>query len=101
MSVAGQHAFIIRLTNRSQESVIVNSISLSSFSNQLTLYNADQTVGQSLEPGQTADFPMYVDVAVLPQTRIYVIDSLDVAVSCTSPLKGDFTESSSQSVAGM
>jgi hypothetical protein len=101
VSVQGQHAFIVRITNRSEESVTIDSISLSSFSNQLTLYNADQMVGQALEPGQTADFPMFVDVQVLPQTRIYVIDSLNVAVTCTSSSKGDFTESSSQSVTAM
>ena len=101
ISVQGQHAFVVRITNRSEESVTIDSISLSSFSNQLTLYNADQMVGQALEPGQTADFPMFVDVQVLPQTRIYVIDSLSVAVTCTSSSKGDFTESSSQSVTAM
>lgn len=100
MTVQGQHAFMIRITNRSDESLMIDSISLSSFSNQITLYNGDQSVGQALESGQTADFPMFVDVAAAPQARIYTIDSLDVTVACTSPSRGEFTESSNQPVNG-
>jgi hypothetical protein len=99
VSAAGQHAFRIRVTNQSEEAVSIDSISLSSFSNQITIHNGDQIFGETLEPGQTSDFAMFVDVTVVPGSHMYTIDSIDVAITCHSTAKGNFTESGSHSVA--
>ena len=98
VSVAGQHAFRIRVTNQSEEAVSIDSISLSSFSNQITIHNGDQIFGETLEPGQTSDFPMFVDVTVVPGSHMYTIDSIDVAITCHSSARGSFTESGSYTV---
>lgn len=99
VSVAGQHVFRIRVTNQSEEAVSIDSISLSSFSNQITIHNGDQVFGETIEPGQTSDFPMFVDVTAVSTTYMYTIDSIDVAITCHSTSKGTFTESGSHSVA--
>ena len=98
VSVAGQHAFRIRVTNQSDEAVSIDSISLGSFSNQITFQNADQVFQEILESGQTSDFPMWVDVSAAPMAYVYTIDSLDVAITCHSTATGTFTESGSYSV---
>lgn len=98
VSVAGQHVFRIRVTNQSEEAVSIDSISLSSFSNQITIHNADQIFGETIEPGQTSDFPMFVDVTAVSTNYVYTIDTMDVAITCHSPSKGNFTESGSHSV---
>jgi len=99
LSVAGQHAFRIRVMNQSEEAVSIDSISLSSFSNEITIQNGDQVFGEILESGQTNDFPMWVDVTAVPMAHIYTIDSIDVAITCHSTSRGTFTESGSHSVA--
>jgi len=99
VSVAGQHAFRVRVTNQSDEAVSIDSISLSSYSNQITIQNADQVFQEILESGQTSDFPMWVDVTAPPMAYVYTIDSIDVAITCHTTAKGTFTESGSHSVA--
>jgi hypothetical protein len=98
VTVAGQHAFQIRVTNQSDEAVSIDSISLSSFSNQITLQSADQVFQEILESGQTSDFPMWVDVTAAPMAQIYTIDSIDVAITCHTSAKGTFTETGSHNV---
>jgi hypothetical protein len=97
-SVVGQHAFRIRVTNQSDEAVSIDSISVSSFSNQITLQSADQVFQEILESGQTSDFPMWVDVSAAPRAQIYTIDSIDVAITCHTTAKGSFTETGNHSV---
>jgi hypothetical protein len=99
ISVAGQHAFRVRVTNQSDEAVSIDSISLSSYSNQITIQNADQVFQEILESGQTSDFPMWVEVSASPMAHVYTIDSIDVAITCHTTAKGTFTESGSHSVA--
>ncbi len=98
VTAAGSHIFRIRVTNQSEEAVSIDSISLSSFSNQITIHNGDQVFGEVIESGQTSDFPMFVDVTADSMSRIYTIESIDVAITCHSPSKGTFTESGSHSV---
>ena len=98
VTAAGSHVFRIRVTNQSEEAVSIDSISLSSFSNQITIHNGDQIFGEVIEPGQTSDFPMFVDVTADSMSRIYTIDSIDVSITCHSTSKGTFTESGSHSV---
>ena len=98
VTVAGQHVFRIRVTNQSDEAVSIDSISLSSFSNQITLQSADQVFQEILESGQTSDFPMWIDVTAAPMAQIYTIDSIDVAITCHTTAKGTFTETGNHSV---
>ena len=98
VSIAGQHAFRVRVTNQSDEAVSIDSISLSSYSNQITIQNADQVFQEILESGQTSDFPMWVDVTAPPMAYVYTIDSIDVAITCHTTAKGTFTESGSHNV---
>ena len=99
VSIAGQHAFRVRVTNQSEEAVSIDSISLSSFSNEITIHNGDSIFGEIIEAGQTSDFPMFVDVTAVPMSHIYTIDSIDVAITCHSTSRGTFTESGNHSVA--
>ena len=99
VSVQGQHLFRVRVTNQSEEAVSIDSISLGSFSNQIQFQNADQVFQEIIEPGQTGDFPMWVEVMASSASRIYTIDSIDVAITCHSTAKGTFTESGSHTVA--
>jgi len=99
ISVAGQHAFRVRVTNQSDEAVSIDSISLGTFSNQITFQNADQVFQEILESGQTSDFPMWVDITAAPMAHVYAIDTIDVAITCHTTAKGTFTESGSHSVA--
>ena len=94
----GAHIFRIRVTNQSEEAVWIDMISLESFSNEIRFYNADQTVSEILEPGQTSDFPMSVDVQLVPMSHVYTIDSLDVAITCHTSTRKSFTEKSEHSV---
>jgi hypothetical protein len=98
VSVAGQHAFLVRVTNQSDEAVSIDSITLSSYSNQITIQDAGQVFQEILESGQTSDFPMWVTVSAAPMARIYTIDSIDVAITCHTTAKGTFTESGSHNV---
>jgi hypothetical protein len=98
VSVEGQHAFRIRITNRSEEAVSIDSISLSSFSNEIQFHNADQIFQEVLEPSQTSDFPMFVDITAAPMNHAYSIDTVDVAITCHSSARGNFTESGSHAV---
>jgi hypothetical protein len=98
VTVEGQHSFRIRVTNQSEEAVSIDSISLSSFSNEIQLQNADQIFQEILEPGQTNDFPMWVEIATVSMSHIYAIDSIDVAITCHTTAKGTFTETGSHSV---
>jgi hypothetical protein len=98
MSVEGQHAFRIRIMNQSEEAVSIDSISLSSFSNEIQFHNADQIFQEVLEPGQISDFPMFVDITAGPMNHAYSIDTVDVAVTCHSSTRGNFTESGSHAV---
>jgi len=97
-SVAGQHVFRIRVTNQSEEAVSIDSISLSSFSNQITIHNGDQVFGEVIESGQTSDFPMFVDVTAVSMNYVYSIDTIDVAITCHTSSRSSFTESGSHSV---
>ena len=97
-TVEGGHAFRIRVTNQSEETVTIDSISLGSFSNEMTFHNADLIVEETLEPGQTTDIAMFVDVTLVAMSHMYAIDSVDVAITCHSSVRGNFTESGSHTV---
>src|SRR5437764_7730412 len=58
-SVEGQHAFHVRITNKSDEAVSIDSISLASVTNLLQFHDGDQIVGETIEPAQTADFQIW------------------------------------------
>jgi hypothetical protein len=98
VSVAGQHVFRVRVTNLSEEAVSIDAISLSSFSNQITIHNGDQVFGEVIESGQTSDFPMFVDVTAVSTNYVYTIDTIDVAITCHTSSRSSFTESGSHSV---
>ena len=94
----GTHFFQIRVTNHSEEAVWIDVISLESFSNEIHFHNADHTFQEILEPGETQDFPMQVDVSLVPVTHVYTIDSLDVAITCHTNTRKSFTEKCEHSV---
>ncbi|HUJ12446.1 MAG TPA: hypothetical protein VL284_01545 [Thermoanaerobaculia bacterium] len=101
MSVAGQHAFAVRITNRSEETISVDAISLNPSTTSLQFSNSDQTVGLLLESGETQDVSMFVDVQGVAGSPISEIDFVDVSVTCHSPQRGTFTETQSCSVASV
>src|SRR6266566_5621666 len=61
-SLEGQHAFHIRITNHSEEALTVEAISLTPASNLIQFHDGDQIVGETIEPGQTADLNVWITV---------------------------------------
>jgi len=96
----GSHVFRVRATNQSTETVYIESISLESFSNEMQFRNRDLAVNQILEPGQTEDFEVLVDVSLVPYSHIYQIDTVDVVITLHTNTQKAFTEKSNQSVKG-
>jgi len=94
----GQHVFRVRVTNQSGASVYIDSISIESFSSEMQFRNSDLAVNQTLEPGETQDFAVSVDVTLVPKSHIYVIDSVDVAIACRTSEGKSFTEKANYSV---
>jgi hypothetical protein len=97
-SVQGQHAFMVALTNQSEEAVWVDSISLRPQTNQLQFSEGDQVVNDVLEPQETKDFTLFVNVMTTANSYIYSIESVDVVVTCHTSARGSFTETTPQSV---
>jgi hypothetical protein len=91
-SVNGQHAFMVRLTNQSGESVGVDSVSLEPQTTSLQFYENEQAVDDIIEPGETRDFTMWVSVNAVAMNYVYTIDSVDVIVTAHSAARGNFSE---------
>jgi hypothetical protein len=97
-SVAGQHVFHVRVTNQSNEAVSIDAISVAPQSNVVQFHDSDHIIGETIESGQTADYQLWITVTAQPMNYVYTIDSVDVAVTCHSSSKGNFTESGSHTV---
>jgi uncharacterized membrane protein len=91
-SVSGQHAFMVRLANRSGESISVDSVSLEPQTTSLQFYENEQAVDDIIEPGETRDFTMWISVNAVAMSYVYTIDSVDVVVTAHSATRGNFTE---------
>ena len=91
-SVSGQHAFMVRLTNRSEESIGLDSLSVEPQTTSVQFYENEQAVDDIIEPGETRDFTMWVSVNAVSMNYVYTIDSVDVIVAGHSATRGNFTE---------
>ena len=98
VSVEGQHAFHVRITNQAEEAVTIDAISLTPVSNLVQFHDGDQIIGETIESGQTADFQIWITVTAQPINYVYTIDAIDVAVTCHSASKGNFTERGNHTV---
>ena len=91
-SVNGQHLFLVRVTNQSGESVNIDSIEIDPQTTSLQFYENQAAVDDILEPGQTRDITMWINVNAVAMSYIYTIDSVDVVISGRTSTRGNFTE---------
>ena len=101
MTIAGPHAYLVRVTNISAEAIGVESIHLApSGASEFTFEDAMQSIGDELASGETREYPMMVEIVAQSRGASQFtsnIDSVSVTVSCVSPT-GNFVDSEVVSV---
>lgn len=96
--VNGQHAFVVRIMNRSEEPVAVDSVQIDPQSTSLQFYENAQAIDEMMQPGEMRDIPMWISVNAVSMNYVYGIDSVDVAIAARSAAKGSFTERTASQV---
>jgi hypothetical protein len=91
-NVNGEHLFVVRITNRSQEAIVVDSVELDSQTTSLQFYQNAVAVDDTLQPGETRDLNMVISVNAVSLNYITSIDSIDVSITARSASRGEFTE---------
>ena len=102
ITMTGQHAYIVRVSNISAEPIELESIHLAPAGvTDYTFEDAMETIGDVVSPGESREYPMFVTIVAQGRSSTQFtsnIDSVSVTISCRSD-SGNFVDSEVVSIA--
>ena len=100
-TLMGQHMLRVQIENESHQEIVVHAARVAPAGPDLWTDDPSQSIEQSIGPGQSQSFDLFLTVSTSSRSRAatsQMLDSVSVDLSCTGSETGNFIDSGTYQV---